>query len=33
MKSFFDLADAASCVMDETWVDASLGQKRSDKAS
>ena len=33
MKSFFDLGDAASCIMDETWVDASLGQKRSDKAS
>ena len=27
MKAFFDLGDAASCVMDETWVDASLGQK------
>ncbi len=32
MKAFFDLGDAASCVMDETWVDASLGQKRSDRA-
>jgi hypothetical protein len=33
MKAFFDLSDVAKCVMDETWVDASLGQKRSDKAS
>ena len=32
MKAFFDLGDAASCVMDETWVDASIGQKRSDRA-
>ena len=27
MKAFFDLSDVAKCVMDETWVDASLGQK------
>ncbi len=33
MKAFFDLSDVAKCVMDEIWVDASLGQKRSDKAS
>ena len=33
MKALFDLSDVAKCVMDETWVDASLGQKRSDKAS
>ena len=33
MKAFFDLSDVAKCVMDEPWVDASLGQKRSDKAS
>ena len=33
MTAFFDLSDVAKCVMDETWKNASLGQKRSDKAS
>ena len=32
MKAFFDLADLSSNIMDETWIDAGLGQERSDKA-
>ena len=32
MKAFFDLANIPSNIMDETWIDAGLGQKRSDLA-
>ena len=31
MKAF-DLANLSSNIMDETWIDAGLGQERSDKA-
>ena len=28
---FFDLADLSSCTMDEPWIEAGLGQKRTQK--
>ena len=33
MKAFFDLADLSSCTMDEPWIEASLGHKRTQKIS
>ena len=33
MKAFFDLADLSTCTMDEPWIEAGLGHKRTQKIS